>query len=208
MKINSYIDNMKDKTCKKCKEIKPLTEYFNRKCEKDGKHRYCKTCKLQDSKKYYKETKHDRADYYKTYRDKNKEYFNTYCHTHYHTNKELYREWNREKYATDLGFKLKHVTSARINQALKLYQTLKTARTVEYLGCGMEEYTLYLEKQFDGSMDWDNYGEYWEIDHIKPIDAFDLNIEEELYAAFNYKNTQPLSKIENRIKSNMYQQII
>ena len=196
------------KICKMCKVEKNSNEFYKKSTTKDGKHIYCGTCMKAEKKEYYQRTKDDRADYYKTYRDKNKEYFNTYCHTHYHTNKELYREWNREKYATDLGFKLKHVTSARINQALKLYQTLKTARTVEYLGCGMEEYTLYLEKQFDGSMDWDNYGEYWEIDHIKPIDAFDLSIEEELYAAFNYKNTQPLSKIENRIKSNMYQQII
>jgi hypothetical protein len=68
----------------------------------------------------------------------------------------------------------------------------------------MEEYTLYLEEQFDENMNWGNYGEYWEIDHIKPIDSFDLNLEEELYLAFNFKNTQPLSKIENRIKSNIY----
>ena len=195
---------MKDKTCKKCKEIKPIDLFWNRKGEKDGKHRYCIECQTDEGKKYYQTSKDDRADYYKTYRKENKEYFNNYCHTHYHTNKELYREWNREKYSTDLGFKLKHITSARINQALKLYQTLKTARTIEYLGCNVEEYALYLEEQFDGNMNWDNYGEYWEIDHIKPIDAFDLNSEEELYSAFNFKNTQPLSKIENRVKSNMY----
>ena len=195
---------MKDKTCKKCDNIKPLTEFCNRKGEKDGKHRYCKSCLNGDFKEYYHTSGRKDSDYYKTYRKENKEYFNTYCHTHYHTNKELYREWNREKYSTDLGFKLKHITSARINQALKLYQTLKTARTIEYLGCNVEEYALYLEEQFDGNMNWDNYGEYWEIDHIKPIDAFDLNSEEELYSAFNFKNTQPLSKIENRVKSNRY----
>ena len=195
------------KICKMCKVEKNSNEFYKKSTTKDGKHIYCGTCMKAEKKEYYQRTKDDRADYYKTHRDKNKEYFNTYCHNHYHTNKELYREWNREKYATDLGFKLKHVTSTRINQALKLYQTLKTARTVEYLGCSMEEYTLYLEKQFDESMDWGNYGEYWEIDHIKPIDAFDLNIEEELYTAFNYKNTQPLNKIENRIKSNTYEEI-
>ena len=192
------------KICKMCKVEKNLNEFYKKSTTKDGKHIYCGTCMKAEKKEYYQRTKDDRADYYKTYRKENKEYFNTYCHTHYHTNKELYREWNREKYTTDLGFKLKHITSARINQALKLYQTLKTARTIEYLGCDMEEYTLYLEEQFDGNMNWGNYGEYWEIDHIKPIDAFDLNSEEELYSAFNFKNTQPLSKIENRVKSNRY----
>jgi len=195
---------MVEKICKKCNVTKPVDLFWNRKGEKDGKHRYCIECQTDEGKKYYQSSKNERSDYYKTYREDNKKYFNEYSHNHYHTNKELYREWNREKYATDLGFKLKHVTSARINQALKLYQTLKTARTIEYLGCNIEEYALHLEEQFDKNMNWDNYGEYWEIDHIKPIDAFDLNVEEELYLAFNFLNTQPLTKIENRIKSNMY----
>jgi hypothetical protein len=66
----------------------------------------------------------------------------------------------------------------------------------------MDEYTHYLEQMFTPDMNWDNYGEYWEIDHIKPIDAFDLNEEEQLYEAFKYTNTQPLKKEDNREKSN------
>ena len=192
------------KTCKKCNIEKPIIEFGNKKSEKDGKHRYCKLCCKKTNDKWYQDTKEERSDYYKNHREKNKEYYNNYCNNHYHTKKELYRKWNREKYATDLSFRLKHVVAVRVNQALKLYQTLKTTKTVEYLGCNMEEYTSYLEKQFDENMNWGNYGEYWEIDHIKPIDAFDLNIEKELYTAFNYKNTQPLTKIKNRIKSNTY----
>jgi hypothetical protein len=65
----------------------------------------------------------------------------------------------------------------------------------------MEEYTQYLESQFTPEMNWDNYGEYWEIDHIKPIASFDLNIEENLYTCFYYLNTQPLEKTQNREKS-------
>ena len=68
----------------------------------------------------------------------------------------------------------------------------------------MDEYTYYLEQMFTPDMSWDNYGEYWEIDHIKPIDAFDLNDEDQLYEAFKYTNTQPLKKEDNREKSNRY----
>jgi hypothetical protein len=183
---------------------KSLLEFCNRKGEIDGKHRYCKSCLNQNFKTYYHSSGRKESDYYKTYREQNKEYFNNYSNNHYHTKKELYREWNKNKYHTDPSFRIKHVTSARIFEALKTYQTLKRDRTIEYLGCTMEEYTQYLEYHFTSEMSWDNYGTYWEIDHIKPIDSFDLNIEENLYKCFHYLNTQPLEKDKNREKSNKY----
>jgi hypothetical protein len=192
------------KQCTKCNIEQPLTEFYNKRDSKDGKHIYCRSCLKPLSDTWYKTSKGFRADYYKTYREENKEYFNQYCHNHYHTKKELYREWERNRYNTDFPFRIKKVTSARISEALKTYNILKRDRTIEYLGCNMEEYTQYLESRFTPEMDWSNYGEYWEIDHIKPIDAFDLNVEENLYKCFNYINTQPLEKTKNREKSNKY----
>lgn len=50
-------------------------------------------------------------------------------------------------------------------------------------------------------MNFDNYGE-WEIDHIIPVSSFDFNIKNNIFKCFNYKNLQPLWKLENRKKSN------
>ena len=50
-------------------------------------------------------------------------------------------------------------------------------------------------------MNWSNI----EIDHLKPICLFDVSKDEELREAFNWKNTQPLSKpahIHKRTKFN------
>jgi hypothetical protein len=190
------------KQCKRCNLNKPLTDYYTKKDNKDGKHIYCKACLKPETDQWYQTSKYSRSDYYKIYREKNKEYYNQYCHNHYHTKKELYREWERNRYNTDTPFKIKKVTSARISEALKTYQTLKRDRTIEYLGCNMEEYTQYLEQKFTNNMNWENHGKYWEIDHILPIDSFDLNIEENLYKCFHYLNTQPLEKTKNREKSN------
>jgi hypothetical protein len=192
------------KLCKKCNIEKPYNDFCNRKGEIDGKHRYCKLCLKKENDQWYKNTKHSRSDYYKQYREENKEYFNKYCANHYHTKKELYREWEKNRYNTDPAFRIKKITSARIFEALKTYQTLKRDRTIEYLGCSIEEYTQYLESKFTPDMTWENQGVYWEIDHIKPIDAFDLNDENQLYEAFHYTNTQPLHWKENREKSNKF----
>ncbi len=192
------------KQCKKCNEFKPLVEYCSRKGEKDGKHRYCKSCLNTNFKEYYHTSGRKENDYYKTYREQNKEYFNQYSNTHYHTKKELYREWEKNKYATDLEFRIKHLIAGRIHSALHTYQALKKDRTIEYLGCTISEYCDYLESKFDSNMTWENQGAYWHIDHIRPIASFDLTDEEQLYQCFHYTNTQPMEKTENRLKSDTY----
>ena len=192
------------KKCFRCHNDQPLDQYNKKTAENDGLNRYCKTCMNVETKEYYKKTKDERADYYKTYRVENKEYFREQSRNHYFNNKEWYREWNREQYKSDPGFKLKHLVAGRIHQGLKLYETLKSDRTVEYLGCSISEYYEYLKSMFDENMSWDNHAEYWEIDHIKPIDAFDLNDKKQIYEAFHYTNTQPLEKSENREKRNHF----
>ena len=81
----------------------------------------------------------------------------------------------------------------RINRCLK---DKKNGRAISYLGCNIQEYIVYLERQFDDKMNWANYGIYWEIDHIKPLSKG---------GSFNYMNTQPLSITENRKKSNKWE---
>ena len=73
----------------------------------------------------------------------------------------------------------------------------------ELLGCNLDELRIHLESKFKEGMTFENYGE-WEIDHIKPISKFNLEIETEIIECFNYKNIQPLWKTENRKKSNIY----
>lgn len=192
------------KICKICNIEKPLDQFYNKKQETDGKHRYCSLCMKQEKKQYYILNKLKRADYYKQYREENKEYFNKYCHNHYHTNKDLYREWNRNQYHTNIEYKIKHIVSARLHEALKTYNELKKNRTVEYLGCSIGEYVTYLESKFTPEMTWENQGTYWEIDHIKSIDKFDLTNPDELIECFHYLNTQPLHWKDNREKSNKF----
>ncbi len=89
-------------------------------------------------------------------------------------------------------------------EALKTYNELKKNRTIEYLGCSIGEYVTYLESKFTPEMTWENQGTYWEIDHIKPIDKFDLTNSNELIECFHYSNTQPLHWKDNREKSNKF----
>jgi hypothetical protein len=73
----------------------------------------------------------------------------------------------------------------------------------KHLKCTNSWLTEWLEFQFGDNMNWNNYGEKWEIDHILPYDIFDLTSEKELCC--NWTNLQPICKVRNKKKSNKIQ---
>ena len=72
---------------------------------------------------------------------------------------------------------------------------------MELIGCDPDVLKEHIKKQLKDNMTFENYGE-WEIDHIKPVSLFNLENEKEMFECFNYKNLQPLWKIDNIKKSN------
>jgi len=60
-----------------------------------------------------------------------------------------------------------------------------------------------LEDLFNDKMNWDNYGSYWEIDHIKPKSLFQYTCakDNEFKECWALKNLQPLEVIKNRKKA-------
>ena len=63
----------------------------------------------------------------------------------------------------------------------------------------------WIENKFTKDMSWDNYGEYWVVDHIVPLRFFDLNNENDMRLCWNYKNLMPLLREDNSKKNgNIY----
>ena len=89
----------------------------------------------------------------------------------------------------------------------RVYIALKGAKksdtTEKLLGCTIEEFMQYLEKQFSPGMTWDNYGK-WHVDHIRPCASFDLVVPAQQEICFHYTNMQPLWAIDNLRKSAKY----
>jgi hypothetical protein len=86
----------------------------------------------------------------------------------------------------------------RLNFAIKNNQ--KSGSAVKDLGCTVQELKIYLESKFTEGMSWDNYGK-WHIDHIIPLNSFDLSDLEQLKKACHYTNLQPLWAEANLAKS-------
>ena len=120
----------------------------------------------------------------KNYRLKNKYYWNLYVR-------------NRRK--IDIGFRFRMNLSRRILLALKGIS--KSAKTMELLGCNINQFKKHLEKQFKNGMTWDNHGlRGWHIDHFKPCASFDLRCPIGQLDCFHYTNLRPLWAHDNLSK--------
>jgi len=103
----------------------------------------------------------------------------------------------------DPNYRVGVYTRSRILAVLK--GGVKTSYSEDLVG-GFENLRRHLEKQFKPEWNWDNHGELWEIDHIRPLATFPNlgTSEEEQRQAFHYTNTQPLGISENRSKGARY----
>ncbi len=165
------------KICTKCKQEKLVTDYYKHKNGKDGLNPVCKVCWKVENKIF--EQSNPRNGYRKT----------RYLKIKPEHNKKVAERAN-ERYKTDIEFKLLKLTRTRIHHFLKGRHKAESTKAI--LGIDLTEYKEYLEKQFTEGMSWENLGE-WEIDHILPVSKG---------GSFHYTNTQPLWKVDNRIKSN------
>lgn len=193
------------KTCSKCKETKPLSEFSKNKRSKDGLDSRCKECVRAYSKYHYennKEKYHERAA---QWREDNRELLNERFRTRYRKTQTEYI-LNRNK--TDPLFYQKSNFGRRVAESLKyIRETGKISENdkmwEEVVGYTLKDLAEHLQSLFTEGMSWSNYGE-WQLDHIIPISAFNIKEigDEEFLKCWDLKNLQPLWKKDNIRKSN------
>ncbi len=115
---------------------------------------------------------------------------------------DYHREYWRNRRESDPMFRIKNNMRNKLNAVCKG----KRSSLLTLLGCSFEEFREHIQSQFVEDMSWDNYGKYgWHIDHIRPLDSFNLTDSEELKEAWNYTNLQPLWAKDNLSKGSKYE---
>jgi hypothetical protein len=117
-------------------------------------------------------------------------------------NREYFRQYERQKWATDAAYRVGKTFRSRTRNVLRYAGAKKCRKAFELLGCSVEEFRTHLESLFSAGMTWENYGTYWEIDHIKPCTSFNLLLPEHQEKCFHFSNQQPLTVPDNRRKYN------
>lgn len=85
------------------------------------------------------------------------------------------------------------------------FSSVRDAKNNGYLpnkttGISREALRIYFQTLFREGMTWDNYGEAWQVDHIRPISSFDLADPAQFSFCFSWMNLQPLTREENIAK--------
>lgn len=116
---------------------------------------------------------------------------------------KYYHMVDKYKAKNNLNYRLKLRTNKRLRECLKKKSECKSGHLFEVLGYTINDMVLTLENKFDNNMNWNNYGSYWDVDHIIPLDWFKTK-DQLLSKGFALKNIQPLEKSLNYSKGNKY----
>jgi hypothetical protein len=191
---NDYMKEYRIKNTEKIKEIEKRYRIKNKEILKESSDKW-----RENNKETVKKWK---KDYY----EKNKEKILSKNRENYYKNIDKYRktknEYVKNRMKEDSLFKLKFNIRCLIRNSMKRKFTEKSKKTIEILGCDFEIFKKHIEEQFNENMNWNNYGTYWEIDHIIPVSS--SKTEEELYKLNHYTNFQPLYWAENLSKNDNY----
>lgn len=190
---------MSTKFCSFCKKNLNISNFGKSRGNPTSR---CKECKREDDRIYREKNKDKIKERDRLYRQNNKEKIQKYKKDNYKKHKEKYKEtkrtWEKNKRDNDINFRIKQ------NLRGRMYKSLfnnKNDTTQNLLECSIDFFKNWIEWQFNSSMTWNNYGTYWNIDHVKPCASFNLKHLDKQKECFSWKNCRPLECITNNKKN-------
>ena len=215
-----------EKKCSKCEISKPLEQFPNDPKCSGGKRGTCKDCRLNkwipvegehivcktcgEEKEYTLFSKKGKQKPYecksctnkigREKRDSNRDEYNRKKREEwmrYNDKRNAARRKNLQKRRDeDSQYRVKMALHVRLYDAVKRQKGTKSTKTLELLGCTVDQLQAFLAAEFTEGMTWENYGE-WHIDHIRPCASFNLEDPEEQKTCFHWTNLQPLWALDN-----------
>jgi hypothetical protein len=193
--------------CKRC-STERHREYVRRNKEKISSHNKKSYERHKEKRKQYAKNNYEHVKQVRKLREDDlKKYQKEWQQNNKQKRNEQAKNWQRNRKKNDPKYKIDSVISTSIYQSLKIFNLSKSkCGWQDAVGYTLKELTEHLESQFDESMNWDNYGSYWHIDHIKPksLFVFESLEDEQFKQCWALNNLRPLEAKENIRKSNKY----
>lgn len=215
-KLNEASRKYNEKNRERLNEYKKEYKKINKDAIYEKRKNYFQEYQKNNREAYYKYQKQWRKDnpdkvkeYKQIYIEKNpdsvenikqwqKKYNKQYQKNNRDSIRQNKRSYEKERRKVDINYKLKCNLRTRIYSVLKGIRKSDTTRNL--VGCTIDQLKKHLEGRFTSEMTWENYGSYWEVDHIISCANFDLTKIEQQKKCFHYSNLQPLEAKENASK--------
>lgn len=164
--------------------------------------------KKEEKREYYQENRDDilarRRELYQSNKEKYRESSRRRYQNRKKNNPEGLKKNRDEFYCKNKNkpkYKLLKSIRGSVDRIIKAAKLNKELRSVEYLGCSIQEFQRHIESLWLEGMTWENHGDKWHIDHKIPLDWFVKNSENP-WKANHYTNLQPLWAKDNLSKGN------
>jgi hypothetical protein len=201
-----------------------LDNFNKNKTTNDGYHNRCKICVKTSVKQsylknqsYYSKIESERnkiwrqnnPEKYQTLKNQFNEKYkkNGYWGRYYQNNKERLLNYSKQettknkrknnwknKYQNNIHFKLQTVMKANFHLFFKDKGKNKNLSFSKIVSYTFDQLKSYLENKFRDGMCWENFGDVWEIHHIKPQNLFNILDIEEVKKCWSLDNLFPLWK--------------
>jgi hypothetical protein len=216
-----YQLKLMEKFCCKCKNLLAIDSFGKLKSTPDGYRYDCNQCRKDyrtknklaiqmQQKSYYQDNKTKLLEKNKQYRLSNIEKINNQ-RKEYRSREEIkqhIKQKNKDylpvkkekiklKRVTDLNFQITEILRSKVHKMIKGQNTIYQ----KLIGCDIDFLKKWIEFRFEPDMNWNNLGKCWHIDHILPINKFNVENIHEQQICFHWTNLQPLNCIENIKKS-------
>lgn len=200
--------------CLKCNIQKTPVDFYLKDKKKNRYSTICKECHKITTKNWHKENKEKSLENKKKWHTDNRDYLLKKMRENHkkkmetnpehereirklwkEKNIEKVREYHKNKYRLDVNYRVGNYLRDRCRKSI-----IDGSFSL-YLGCHGYFAKRWLEFQFKDGMTWDNYGDVWCIDHVIPVNNFDLESVDQQLECFNWQNIQPLTYSQNLKKS-------
>jgi hypothetical protein len=78
----------------------------------------------------------------------------------------------------------------------------KSSYYAPYFGLDISKFRQWIELQFEGGMEWENFSTAWQFDHIVPVAYFDFSDEADLFLCWNFTNIRVEKVEQNKNRGN------
>lgn len=115
--------------------------------------------------------------------------------------REKRADYARSSRENNLNIKVAKIARNQVYRIITQAKLKKFGKTFDILDYTVEDFIHHIEGLFSPEMTWENYGSVWEIDHVKPVMAFDIKSMKDVAQVNSLSNLLPILKSDHKVKT-------